>query len=402
MRTNIKVAITLLSIFSLASCSNDDDASAPTTIPDVTSEDSFTEALQTIHNTSDINGFTIGVVKNGQTTYQHSFGFQNVENATAYTNQTRQPLGSISKTFIGAAIVKCVSLGYFTLDTPINDILATPIVNPHNPEDVIKVKHLVNHTSGLIDENSAYNSTYYILMGENMATQGASLLQSINYEQRASYGLENLINSYYYTTGSLYSVNNFSAATVGTQYNYSNIAASLAAYIVQEASGMPYETFLDQYVLSPLEMNDTHFNYDTANSDDYATLYFDDIELPLYNSDSFPDGFLKTNGDDMMLYMMDMIKGARGNSETLFGSEYYNMLFAEDAFNHGVFWYRGAEIITHSGADPGLSCDLIINKDTASGFFILTNYDSSTDAHESHFETFGIQITEAVNAYLEN
>ncbi len=399
MRTNIKLVVALLTIFSFTSCSSDDDSNNP---PNITNEESLNQALQAIYNNSDIKGFAIGVVKNGETTYQHSFGFQNVENSIAYTNQTRQPLGSISKTFIGAALVKGVSLGYYTLDTPINDVLPSPIVNPNYPDDVIKIKHLVNHTSGLVDNEDTIMGTYYILAGENTASPAAMMMQDAGIMQREPQGLEALINAYYYPTGDLYSTDNFTNSIAGTQYSYSNIASSLAAYIVQVASGMQYEDFLSQYVLTPLQMTHTGFDYNPSELSSYSTLYYDDYALPLYNSDSYPDGFLKTSSDDLMKYLKDMIKGSMGNSELLFSAEYYDMLFAEDAFNHSVFWSTGDNIVTHSGSDPGLSCDLVFNKDTGSGFFILTNYDSSTDEHENHFISVATQVTGAVNAYLSN
>lgn len=403
MKTNvIKLFTVFFTALSFTSCSSDDDAIAQVPDPNATNEEILTEALQTIHNNSHVKGFTVGVIKNGTIAYQQSFGFQNEANGVAYTNQTLQPIGSISKTFIGVAIAKGVSLGYFTLETPINDILPNPIVNPNHPNDVIRIKHLANHTSGLLDNGETIMGTYYILEGENTATEAAMLMQEVGISQRAPQGLAALVNEYYYEGGDLYSANNFSAAPVGTQASYSNIASSLAAYIVQVASGMTYEDFVYQYILTPLQMNSTRYFYNSAQQDMYATLYFDDLALPRYNCDSFPDGFLKTNNDDMANYLLDMVKGAMGNSGVLFDATYYDMLFNEDAFGHGLFWEREGNSISHNGSDPGLTCNLEFDAGTGSGYFILTNYDSSTDEHISHIINVFESTAVAVSEYLTN
>lgn len=403
MKTNvIKLFTVLFTIVSFTSCSSDDDATTQVPDPNATNEEILTDALQAIYNNSQVKGFTVGVVKNGEITYQQSFGFQDEANGVAYTNQTLQPLGSISKTFIGAAIAKGISLGYFTLETPINEILPNPIVNPNHPNDVIRIKHLVNHTSSLMDNDETIMGTYYILQGENTATEGAMLMQDVGISQRAPQGLAALVNEYYYEDGDLYSTDNFSTAVVGTQYSYSNIASSLAAYIVEVAAGMPYEDFVDQYILTPLQMESTGYFYTPAQQNMYATLYFDDLALPRYNCDSFPDGFLKTNNDDMANYLLDMIKGATGNSGALFDATYYDILFNEDAFGHGLFWEREGSSISHDGSDPGLSCNLEFDVNSGSGYFILTNYDSSTDEHVSHVVNVFESTAVAVIEYLVN
>lgn len=106
---NIKIKYFFLLALSvlLANCKNDDDDSLMNS-----NEENLTQQLEQIIEQSNFPGFTIGIVKNGNATYQKSFGFQNLEESTSYTNQTIQPIGSISKTFIGMATVKAIELGY--------------------------------------------------------------------------------------------------------------------------------------------------------------------------------------------------------------------------------------------------------------------------------------------------
>ena len=61
-------------------------------------------------------------------------------------------IASISKTFVGIAIMKLVESGKLKLDDPINDYLPFEIRSPHYPEVDITIRHLVTHTSSLNDE----------------------------------------------------------------------------------------------------------------------------------------------------------------------------------------------------------------------------------------------------------
>jgi CubicO group peptidase (beta-lactamase class C family) len=45
----------------------------------------------------------------------------------------------------------------------------------------------------------------------------------------------------------------------GTQYEYSNAGYILLGYIIQQVSGEPYASFIQQRILAPLHMTDTGF-----------------------------------------------------------------------------------------------------------------------------------------------
>ncbi|MEZ5174177.1 MAG: serine hydrolase domain-containing protein [Bacteroidia bacterium] len=140
---------------------------------------------------SETPGFAVTVLINDSVGYQQSFGQADFENNKAYTNQTTQPIGSISKTFVAAAIVKAIEQDLHS-ETAINDILPAEIINPQIPDAVIKVKHLVTHTSGLLDQLESYYQAYHILPGEDLSTPGAQLLlNSFGIQQGKQYLLKN-------------------------------------------------------------------------------------------------------------------------------------------------------------------------------------------------------------------
>lgn len=399
--------VLLLFSFAFIACDDDDVTPTPTPTP-VTNEVTLTNALEEVIEETAVPGFTLAIVKKGALAFQESFGYADLATNKPYNNQTTQAIGSISKTFIGAAMVKAIEEGYFTLETDINDLLPVELVNPNNPTATIKVKHLVTHTSGLLDNRVAYNLAYHILPDEDMNGKGAQLLANLmGMQQREGITLDELMGAYYLEEGDLYAIDNFSESMPGQAWNYSNLASSLAAFIIENTTGKPFDEYVAEKIFQPLEM--TNSSYQTTASS--ATLYFDkNTPLPLYANDSYPDGSVSTSNEDLTKYLLDMMKGATGNSTTLFSKAGYEMLFEPllpagitppiIGKNQSVFWVRSDESISHTGGDPGLATNMQFYEDGQTGFLLLMNMDASTDENEEKYLAAFLPIIEAINGFL--
>ena len=234
------------------------------------------------------------------------------------------------------------------------------LVNPKNTDAVIKVKHLVNHTSGLVDNEAALVSSYYFLPGQDLTTTGAQIMQQAGVTEHQVKQLSEFINAYFYVNGEYYDSSNFSGSEPGSEEAYSNAASALMAYLIEKASATPYETFLKKEILDPLGMSNTTFDY-TFPNENYATLYYDkDTPLPYYGFESYPDGALKTSNDDLIKYVSDMIKGVRGEPAA-FSATFYETVFGGTSDSYAVFWELGnSEMLSfgHNGGDPGLGSEL--------------------------------------------
>lgn len=411
MKQPLVLSVILLSLFFLTtSCNEKEDKPTPDTI---TTPEELTQALTDIYSESEAPGFAISIVKNDVVIYQQAFGKADIQGDKNYTNQTTQPIGSISKTFVAAALVKAIEQGYFTLETNINDILPIDVKNPKQPGADIQVKHLVTHTSGLVDEDEWYLQAYHILPGEDLATAGAELMQNgFGINQRESIPLATFLADYYLENGDGYSMDNFAATAPGESWNYSNIATSLAAYLVEVASGQPFQEYVKTHILTPLEMTYTAYDHADLNSTNIAKLYWDEqTSLPLYWNDSYPDGSIQTSNEDLAKFLMDMMKGARGESTTLFSKEAYDLLFnpilengvvpASVGDNQGIFWFLEDGMIHHDGSDPGTTCDLWFDQVGSAGYLLLTNMDASIDEHETAWYQLAGKVQNAISKYLE-
>ena len=117
----------------------------------------LTRDLQQLQQKSGFPGLAVARIDLSDEPYLQAFGLADLRTKTRYTVDSVQNVGSVSKTVVGLALVKAISLGYFTLDTPINDILPFRVRNPRGADTPITVRHLVTHTSGIVDDEDIYN-----------------------------------------------------------------------------------------------------------------------------------------------------------------------------------------------------------------------------------------------------
>ncbi len=361
--------------------------------------------LSSIQAKSNWPGFALAIIKNDSIVFSNGYGFANAQNKIPYSVETIQPIGSISKTFIGFAVMKAIEQEYFTLETPINDILPFKIINPYFPNAVIKIKHLVTHTSGLVDKETTYMAAY---------NEGKKPLMELSI----------FLKEYYSAEGKFYSKENFYNAEPNKVYNYTNIGAALAAYLIEVKSKMSFEDYTAKYIFEPLKMIDTHWFYNEAKSKKYATLYEinnndsvpfknllnNDRSVKTYSCITYPDGSLKTSVTDLSRYLIAMVKGYANNS-TLLKKESFEKLFKKqfsDADmplnmdtkepNRAVFWaYNKKGKIMHTGSDIGVTAFISFEPDTKIGRVILINADLQGEENFTAVENFKKIIGEIEN-----
>ncbi len=104
--------------------------------------DSVATAAVAEHRTA---GVSVAVVKNGRTVLAKGYGFADLENDVPATAETVFRIGSITKQFTSAAIMKLMEQGKLSLDDTLQKFL------PNFPAqgNRVTVRHLLNHTSGI-------------------------------------------------------------------------------------------------------------------------------------------------------------------------------------------------------------------------------------------------------------
>lgn len=168
-------------------------------------------------------GASVLVIEDGKPVVDRAYGYADLEARTQAAPRTNYRLASVSKQFTATAVLLLARDGKLGLDDPVRKWLPSL---PAEAADAITVKHLLTHTSGLID--------YEDLMAEDAAEQihDAGVLELLATQKRT-----------YFPPGS--------------SYRYSNTGYALLALIVEKASGKRYAAFLHERIFAPLGMDRT-------------------------------------------------------------------------------------------------------------------------------------------------
>ena len=86
----------------------------------------LTNDLEEIYSQGHIVGFSVAIVNQEGILFNKGFGYADKQENKKYTENTLQNIGSISKTFIGVALLKAQELGKLDIDDPINKYYEAP------------------------------------------------------------------------------------------------------------------------------------------------------------------------------------------------------------------------------------------------------------------------------------
>ena len=402
-------SLALILLFLQTACEKDNSIK-PILPPDIEGNPEMNEAMQAILNNTEVPGFAIAMLKDGEIVYKNAFGYANVQDKKAFTTSTQMNIASMSKTFVGAATVRAIEMGLFNADTPINALLDFEVRNPYDPEFPILIKHLFTHTSGIIDLPDLYfKENYAIIPEENMSLEGAQLLKTaLNIEQRNQGSMRYFLYNYLNENGSFYNKTNFSDSKAGTQWSYSNLATGLMALIIEQQSGLSFAEFVKNEVFNPLNMLSTTYLFEEVDQNRLARFYLNkQTEFPYYTNDSYAEGGIYSSISDLSLYLADISKAANGEVGELFPYDYYQLLLkdqleegivpADFADNHGVFWIKKDGKLMHGGNSFGVTTYIEINPATKFGYVLITNLDALFES--TQFEAFYKLIKKAIDKY---
>ncbi|WP_219068351.1 serine hydrolase domain-containing protein [Candidatus Mycobacterium methanotrophicum] len=170
----------------------------------------------------DVPGGAVLVLRDGQPIVRAGYGLADLETGTPATPETNYRLASVTKQFTAASVLLLAEDGRLKLD----DRVRTWLPSLPNAAQTVTIRHLLTHTSGLIDYEDVIREAFPVQLHD------ADVLRLLETQHR----------SYFHP---------------GTDYRYSNSAYGLLALIVQRASGKTFATFLRERIFQPLAMKNT-------------------------------------------------------------------------------------------------------------------------------------------------
>src|SRR6187402_904526 len=198
--------------------------------------DTLMSAYAKLHK---FNGAAL-VAKNGVILLNKGYGYRNAENKVANNEQTIFQLGSVTKQFTSAIILKLQQEKKLSVSDKLSKYFPDYLKG-----DSITIEHLLTHTSGI------YNYTNDANFMSNEVTKSASRekIMALFKDKPLDF-------------------------SPGTGWNYSNSGYSLLGYIIEAVTKKPYYQAVRKYVFTPLHMTHSGFDFTHLKKKEKATGYF--------------------------------------------------------------------------------------------------------------------------------
>ena len=408
-----KLTIVLLAVLFCTCQPKQSTEKANTTIAD-----SLTLELETIHSRGLINGFGVAIVSQEGVLYSKGIGLANTETEIKYTHESIQNIGSVSKTFIGLALLKAQELGALSLDDPIMDYLPFEVKNPSFPEVPITIRHLATHTSTILDTDY-YDAKSYVLKDDVEVSEELKAISEDFNAPDSKIPLINFLEKMLSPDGAWYEETGFLKNEPGEIFEYSNVGATLAAAILEIATETSFNAFVTEHVLTPLDMTSSGWSFDEVDLSTHSTLYADpESPLPYYSLITYPDGGLIASVADMGKYLSELIKGYSGNG-TLLTRESYREIFRpqlsginlpdrddeddyDDEYNSGIFMgFTPRGFIGHTGGDPGIATYMFFDPSTKTGRILMINTSVRNSGGVDQFYAIWYKLLEYEKRFIE-
>ncbi len=292
-----------------------------------------------------IPGMSIGIISGDKVLYQNSMGYSDVKNKVEATNETLYELASNSKQITALGIFILQSEGKLSINDAVSKYLPWFTMKYEGKEQNITIKQLLNFTSGI-----SFNAIEQVRSG-NSDKDLEELVKRV-----MSQGL---------------------VAYPGTEFIYSTVSYDILGLVIQYASGMSYEDFVEQKVLTPLNMTQTYvYREDAVNAG-----FQDGYKIGFLKSRKFvteeyrcnvPAGYIITSLNDICNFLK-VING------------YYDKcsIDKEVLDEYRLFsWEIGKEeVIDSGGSNPSFSSAIMLIPDSSLAVVVLANRGSTGDGY---------------------
>jgi CubicO group peptidase (beta-lactamase class C family) len=317
-------------------------------------------------------GAVVTVVKDGEVFFTKGYGYADYDNYVKVDPEhTLFRIGSVSKLFVWTSVMQLVEEGVLDLDTDVNEYLTAFQIPATYPEP-ITLKHIMTHSAGFEDR-------VVRLFGTSEADKrplGELLAEQIPARVRPP----------------------------GEVSSYSNHATAMAALIVEEVSGIPWDQFVQERILDPLGMEyfsfaqplpeDLRENMSKGYSYGGGEFHEKDFEIvPLY-----PIGAASASGAAMAKFMiahlnLGELDGRRILQEETarrMHSDLYRMAPGMDAALYGFYEMsaNGERIFGHGGDTQWFHTRLALFPERDLGVFVSFNTDEGAAATGQFLDAF--------------
>ena len=325
--------------------------------------------FETLRQAAHIPGATLSVVYCGQVLLQRGYGYADIARGVRVDpERTLFRIGSVSKTFTFIALMQLVEQGLVDPDAPAQTYIKD-LDLPSFGEREILVRDLFAHRPGFEDRAAG------ILFKHG--TSGA-----VGMRQWLRNTMPELVR------------------VPGEKTVYSNYGATLAGLIVENVSGEPFYVYIENHILSPLNMRATSFlepnmphgfpSLDPQLAGRISTGYFyrnGAFELQPFTHiwHAAPAGSASATAGDMAQFMLGILRGTellqRETIERMQTRPYPDNPTAPGyAWGFRTGWIKGFPTFEHGGSAYTHFSAMVMVPDRHIGVFVSVNGSDDHDA----------------------
>ncbi len=285
---------------------------------------------------------TVLVARGDEILLDKGYGFANLELDVPDTPATKFRLGSVTKQFTAAAIMLLQERGKLSVD----DLVKKYMPDAPAAWDKITIFNVLTHTSGIPNYTSFPD--YPALQGIPTTPQklvARFIDKPLDFQP-------------------------------GERYSYSNSGYVLLGYLIEKISGESYEKFLQENIFTPLGMNDSGYDSNTAiiphRAEGYApgptgivNADYTDMTVP------FAAGALYSTTEDLLRWEKGLFGGKllKPDSLVMMTTPFKNNY----AFGLEVRTVNGHKVINHSGGIQGFNTMVAYYPDDKLEVIVLSN-----------------------------
>lgn len=322
----------------------------------------LTEYLEELRVENRVAGMSVAVTDCEKIIYKQGFGFENAMRPEVPTYpDAMYKIASMTKTAIAVMILRLCEEGVLNLDTPIKNYLPWLKLSRQEAEMTMTLRHLLTHTSGLPDDD-------YL-------PEGSRDESTINEVVKVTVPT--------FTLGSLPEEGKFC---------YSNWGFNLTGCVASTVTGKSISQLLAEYVLDPLGMDTTTFDYQIASTYPLSLPHRVDkdgnlcvIHHQRINTAYYAGGGLYSNATDMCKFARFFLnEGVSDAGERLLTEKSFadlitkHILKSEDPktyYGFGTFVraYKDRYIYGHTGNYDPYNSSIFVDKKTGCGVVTFFN-----------------------------
>ncbi len=307
-------------------------------------------------------GLSVGIVKDQQLIWTKAYGMADLKKNVATKSGTIYSICSISKLFTSVAIMQLYDAGKLRLDDSVAAFLPNfTIKQQFNDSGPITIRSLLTHSSGLPRE-----SDYPYWTGPDFPFPTQQQVVDKLGKQQTLY-------------------------PSSTYFQYSNLGLTLLGEIVEKVSGKNYDTYVEENILKPLRLADTHPYLPSAQwgngfATGYSALKRDGSReaVPLFDARGIKAaaGFSSTVEDLARFASWQFRLLNNGGKEILKSSTLREMQRVQWVdpdwktnwgLGFSVSQQDGKKLVGHGGSCPGYRTTLLLDPQEKYAFVVMIN-----------------------------